>query len=178
VLRRIEALDPLNPILKGWNAWMLSSLDRNDEAIAEARRALELDPANPYAYLPLGDALRAKGQMEKAIEAYQHGRALGNRARAALASIYAAVGRRAEALTLLDSLQTDAKHRYVGADVIASVYASLGERDQAFRLLDRAVADHCGQLVFAGFDHRWDPLRGDPRFALLMRKLGLRVWRR
>ena len=177
ILRNIEALDPLNPALKGWNAWMFSTLDRNDEAIDEAHRALELDPANPYAYLPLGDALRAKGQMQGAIEAYQKALALGNRARAALASTYAAVGRQAEARALLDSLRADASRRYVGADVIASVYASLGDNDEAFRWLDKALADRCGQLILAGFDHRWDPLRADPRFEVFMKKLGLTVWR-
>jgi tetratricopeptide (TPR) repeat protein len=177
LLRSIEALDPLNPILKGWNAWMLSTVDRNDEGIDEAHRALELDPSNPYAYFPVGDALRAKGQMQAAIDAYQHALGLGNRARAALAGIYAAVRRRAEALALLDSLRAVAKQRYVGADVIGTVYAALGQRDEAFRCLDKALVDRCGQLIFAGFDHRWDPLRGDPRFARLMQKLGMRVLR-
>jgi serine/threonine-protein kinase len=173
LLRRLEKEDPLNPLLFGWTAWMASSVGDYQGAISDAKRALEIDPQNPYAHLPMGDALLFSGDTTGAIASYLKAQALGNRARAALAAVYAATGRRPEALALLDSLKADAKRHYVSADVIASVYAALGDRDAAFQHLDRAFRDHAGQLVLAPVDRRWDPLRSDPRFKAFLAKLGL-----
>lgn len=175
VLRRVEVLDPLNPILKGWTAWILNMAGRHDAAIVEARAALELDPRNPYAYLPLGEALFARGDAAGAADAFRRGGGLGNRAIAGLASVYAAEGKRREARALLDSLQAASRRRYVGADVLASVYAAIGDRDRAFALLEQSARDRGGQLVVAAWDPRWTPLWHDPRWPAYLHRLGLTV---
>jgi eukaryotic-like serine/threonine-protein kinase len=173
MLRRVEKLDPLNPFLKGWTAWILTMVGHHDEAIAEAHSALEIDPANPYAYLPIGEAMNAKGDIAAAADAFRNGMALGNRAIAGLAAAYAAEGQERKSRNLLDSLITISRTQYVGADVIASVYAALGERDQAFAALKQCARDRCGQLVLAAWDPRWKPLRSDPRWAPFLRSIGV-----
>jgi hypothetical protein len=73
----------------------------------------------------------------------------------------------------LRDLETESRDRYVAADEIASVHAALGEREAAFAWLDRAVTERAAGVLFLRVRHRWDPLRADPRFATLVRRLGL-----
>ena len=65
-------------------------------------------------------------------------------------------------------------HSYVAPYNLAAIYAGLGEKDQAFAWLDRAYADRSGFLAFYfTTDTRLDNLRSDPRFAELLRRVGL-----
>ena len=74
------------------------------------------------------------------------------------------------ALARLDSLEHT---QYVTPYAKALVHVALGEPDEAFRYLDRAVAERVHWLVWLDRDSRWAPLRGDPRFAILLRRVGL-----
>jgi hypothetical protein len=53
------------------------------------------------------------------------------------------------------------------------VYAGLGEKDKAFEWLERAYRDHSGSVRYLKVEPRLDPLRSDPRFLELMRRIGL-----
>ena len=63
--------------------------------------------------------------------------------------------------------------RYVTPYAVALVHAALNEPDEAFRWLDRAVADRSHWLVWLARDSRWAPIRGDPRFAAIERRVGV-----
>jgi len=91
---------------------------------------------------------------------------------AALGHVYATSGRRREALRVLDDLETRSKSGYVSSLDIATVRLGLGDTDAALIRLDRAVQDHDGGLVFLAVDPRYDPVRQDPRFQCLLRRIG------
>lgn len=87
---------------------------------------------------------------------------------------YAMTGRKAEAQNVLDHLSALSKHEYVAPKNVAIIYAALGEKDKAFDLLEqayenRSLASGQGIKAFPGFD----PLRSDPRFADLLRRINL-----
>jgi tetratricopeptide (TPR) repeat protein len=83
------------------------------------------------------------------------------------------LGDRSQALWVLEELRALSKQRFVSAYYFALVYAGMGEKDQAFAWLEKACEERAGQVVFLKVDVEWDPLRSDPRFAGLVRRVGL-----
>jgi hypothetical protein len=74
---------------------------------------------------------------------------------------------------LIDELKQLSSQGYVGPTSLALIYAGLGDKDQAFAWLDKGYQWHSFQMQWLGVEPRWDNLRSDPRFADLLRRLGL-----
>ena len=87
---------------------------------------------------------------------------------------YAVSGHRAEALNSLTQLKQTASHRYVPTLYLAMIYTGLHDNDKAFEWLNKAYDEHCDYLVYLPTEPMADPLRGDPRFSRLLRRLGLK----
>jgi Flp pilus assembly protein TadD len=94
-------------------------------------------------------------------------------AKAGLGYVYAVSGSKAEARKILAELQHLSEHSYVPATDMALIYAGLGEKDKAFARLDKAYEEHSFSLSNLKVEPRFDPLRSDPRFADLLRHIGL-----
>jgi hypothetical protein len=93
---------------------------------------------------------------------------------AALGYLYAKSGRRKDAEGLLAEFSALAREgRYPSSYAIAVIYAGLGQEDEVFRRLDDAYRERSHWLVWLKRDPRWDGVRADPRFAKLVRKVGL-----
>jgi hypothetical protein len=84
-------------------------------------------------------------------------------------------GRRAEAQKVLDQLTARAKQKYVPAYFSARIYAGLGQKDKAFEWLEKAFDDRSIGMSFGtiAVDPVFDPLRSDPRFHDLLRRMNL-----
>jgi hypothetical protein len=82
-------------------------------------------------------------------------------------------GKQVEARKTLSQLIERSKREYVGGYELAWIHAALGEKDLAFQQLARSYQDHQPQLAFLKVDPRLDPLRSDPRFPELVRKMNL-----
>ena len=92
--------------------------------------------------------------------------------RGQLANAYAVTGNRAKALEILEQLKALSKERYVVPVDIAIIYTGLGDRDSAFQWLEKAYQEHAARITEVSEPH-FDSLRSDPRFADLMRRIGL-----
>ena len=91
-----------------------------------------------------------------------------------MAMLYAISGKRAEALKIIDHLNELSATSYVAPYNIAAIHAGLGNKDEAFAALDRAYNERSALLaLYFTNDPRMDSLRSDPRFAELVRKIGL-----
>jgi tetratricopeptide (TPR) repeat protein len=90
---------------------------------------------------------------------------------AAIGHAYATEGRKSEALKVLDQLKELSKRRYVSAYWIAQIYAALGEKEQAFEWLRKAYEERSVWMVYLKVDPGLDPLRSDPRFQELVRRM-------
>lgn len=160
--------DPFNLVLYTGVGNALALLGRYDEAIAQYRRAIELDPEFEIAHDNLGTLLVDLNRYEEANAEFQKaGQRLG------VARLWTLRGRPAEARALLAELEQAAKERYVSPLEPAILHAALGEKDAAFACLDEAFRTRVPALSHVKVDRVWQPLRSDPRFADLLRRMKL-----
>jgi tetratricopeptide (TPR) repeat protein len=170
--RRAVELDPISIGTRVGLTARLFFTRHYDDVIDEALRILELQPENAGGYYFLGAAYALEGRHEEAIAALQRSIELDPESPTrlvALAWVYARDGQREKALELLE----DVPEQGSNLKEIALVYGELGELDRAFDYLDRAYAEDPGTLNEMRADPAADPLRQDPRFDELMKKLGL-----
>ncbi len=167
--------DPLSPHCRGILANVLAMARRFEEAFAESHAGIKLDPSYPFSYEPLGLAYAGLGKNGEAIEAFRQlviaspGEPLSQ---ALLGWALGLARRRQEALSILEALERRRSQDYVGAGLLAWVCVGLGDHDQAISWLrqsaeerDSVMATHLNTLLV------FDPLRSDPRFQALLRKM-------
>jgi len=174
-VKRAEELEPLSVSVKAHVALVLYFSRRYDEAIEAGKKATEMDNSSPVAHQRLGSAYEQKGMFPEAIAEFQkavNGSGRVQLAVASLAHTFALAGKRAEAEKLLDELRERSKTEYVSSYLMAEIYVALGEKEAAFKLLDKAYDEGSIDLVLAKVDPRLDPLRDDPRFGELLKKMG------
>jgi hypothetical protein len=90
-----------------------------------------------------------------------------------LATAYARAGHRTEALRLINELKRRRQTSYIPAGAFISPYMGLGDYNQAFVWLERAYQEKSNILQFLKVHPFFDPVRGDPRFADLVHRVGL-----
>ncbi len=175
VLRRVQQLDPLSPIAGSFIASTYLMARRNDEAFREAQKALELDPNNPFSRELLAMAYGAKGNHAAAIVELEKVKPMlpTSQVVGALGLEYALAGRREDALKVLTELQQMAQQQYVSPFDVALVQVGLGDKDQAFAALEKAREDQSEWMGWLQSFAPLDSLRTDPRFADLVRRVGL-----
>ena len=172
--RYATELDPMGVIINTVAGRTLHYARRYDEAIEQLKKIVDLDQSSPTAHVRLGDVYVTKRMYREAVAEYQMAIKLGdagNEVQIRLGAAYAKMGERERALDIIKGLQT--RDSYVSAGQLAILYAALGEREQAFASLERAYAEHSPSLQFVKVDPAFDSLRSDPRFADLVRRVGL-----
>jgi DNA-binding winged helix-turn-helix (wHTH) protein/tetratricopeptide (TPR) repeat protein len=170
-LRRARELAPRSVVASSLLAFALGQDGQRVEALEECRRARSLDPSSPWPpfYAGLFDVVFDRRE-EAAAEFGEAARLSRDPAfEASRAYGLARLGRRPEAEAALRALE----NRGVSAYHVALVKEALGDRDSAIALLNRAVAERSPWLPFLACDTRAFPLRGDPRFAAILRTAGL-----
>jgi TolB-like protein/Flp pilus assembly protein TadD len=176
-LRRAQELDPLSLVINSVLGSILAVAGRDDEAIEQLRKTIEIDPTFDLTHWFLGQAYEDKGQLAEAIAQYEKATQLNPdpAVLASLARAYALTGRKEEARKILDNLTTESGQRYVPAYSLAVIHLSLGEKEEALRLLEKSYEDlapfDTGVYGSIKIDRRLEPLRGEPRFEALVRKV-------
>jgi len=167
--RKALELDPLSPV----NSFALADeyfLAREyDKAIAQAKKTLELDPSSSASFAAIGGSYEQLKDYSKATETWiryeelngHHGRAKEIR------RIFETEG-------YSGYLRWDAKDSLAGGDDYGAAveFAMLGDKEAAFAALERAFASR-SQVVDMNLDPRLDNIRSDPRYADLLRRIGL-----
>jgi serine/threonine protein kinase/tetratricopeptide (TPR) repeat protein len=169
-------LDPLSPRISASVGFFLYFARRYGEALEELNKALEVDPNHSVTHELLGWVYEVTGKYKDALKCYRRAIELGGISKdpeADMASCYALMGKREEARKILDNLTEYAKGNFVSSVDIAFVFAALGENDQAFARLEKAFRERDPYLLDVRTYHRFVPLRSDPRYADLLRRIGL-----
>ena len=173
-MRKAESLDPLSLVINADLAELLALAHSYDESIQQSRKTIEMDPNFGLAHNHLGQAYLQKHMYDEAIAELQKAVQLssgGPTCMANLARADVASGKRSEAEKLLGDLKKRSSPGYSHGSEIAVIYASLGDTDQAMNWLEKGYEERFnpGVLLRPGFD----PLRSDPRFQNLVRRIGL-----
>jgi TolB-like protein/DNA-binding winged helix-turn-helix (wHTH) protein/Tfp pilus assembly protein PilF len=173
-LKKAESLDPLSLIIGADLAEELLIAHRYDEAIRQSRKTMAMDPFFAVAHYELGQAFVQKHMYSEAIAELQKAIELSAGSTtftSNLAYAYAVSGMRNEAVKILNDLKNQSHHTVSNAPEIALVYLGLEDKDQAMAWLEKAYAERFnpGVLLRPAFD----PLRADPRFQDLLRRIGL-----
>ena len=128
------------------------------------------------AHVKLARNLVQQGKYEDAIAEYKQVMNLMGRTSqmlGELGSAYAVSGQRAEALKLLEELKEMSANRYVSPLDFAFIYTGLGDKEQALAYLEKAYQERSTWLMWINVDPHFDPLRSDPRFTDLLRRMNL-----
>jgi TolB-like protein/DNA-binding winged helix-turn-helix (wHTH) protein/Flp pilus assembly protein TadD len=181
-------------------AWYLLNLGRFDEARAQIKYAEELDPVSPVsrnllAYVDvlsghtdraieeftstgwdtgLGLAYVQKKMYPEAIAAFQRVEGRWGRQPAVLANlawVYGLAGRKHDAQKLINELNEVARHRYVAPALFMNAYLGIGDKDAALTWMERGIEEQDQGLVKSKVDPSLDPLRSEPRFQALVRRM-------
>ncbi len=168
--------DPVSASVSHTLVVQLALARRSDEAIDESRRTIEIDPNFAVAHDVLAYLLVAKGRHDDALAESQKAVALSPVSpmfKAGLGYVHARVGQSDAARKIIGELTAASRHRYTPALAFAIVHLGLGERDQALTWLEKAYAERFNRLAYLRREPVWDPLRADPRFQDLLRRIGL-----
>ena len=173
--QRARELDPLGTVDSNMG-WTLFQARHYDEAILDLRSVAAVSPEDAYAHWFLGFALIANGQPDQAIAPLEKARSLSGGSPAVIGVLvraYAHAGRRTDALRLLDELKRRQHAGYVPTAAFVNAYLGLGDNERAFAWLERAYQEKAEILQYLKVHPFFDPLRGDPRFANLIHRVGL-----
>jgi tetratricopeptide (TPR) repeat protein len=181
-------------------AWYLFSMGRFDEAKSQIRNAGELDPMNPFnraesAFVALfsreydlavkdfgdvdhdiglGWAYGQEKMYSKAIFAFQNAARKRGRIPVVVANLawaYGIAGRKLEAQKLIDELQDISRDRYVSPSAFVNAYVGLGDKNNALTWIERGYEERDPGLTWLKVFPIWDPLRSEPRFQAVLRRM-------
>jgi tetratricopeptide (TPR) repeat protein len=155
---------------------VLSMARRFEEALEAARRAVELDPLYSVAFERLAEAYMGMGRHEEAITALRKAADISGGSllwKSVLGHAYALAGRKGEAREILDELLAPSNRGKVFSEHIAWIFAGLGEKEKALQWLEAAYDARDPNMVMLKVWPAWDPLRGEPRFQALLKRMKL-----
>jgi eukaryotic-like serine/threonine-protein kinase len=178
--KHAQELDPLSPTPAGDLGYGYMVAQRFDEAILQGKKAIALDPNAMWLHAMLAWAYARKGEYPQAIAEYEklgpEGLVVSEENQllaTGLGWVYAIAGRREDALRVIKDFKSLSARTYVDPSWIAAIYSGLQDKNRAFELLEKSYRDHSANLAFLKPDPFWDNLRSDPRYADLLRRMGL-----
>jgi eukaryotic-like serine/threonine-protein kinase len=177
-INRAHQLDPLSPIISKVVGDIQVMARQYDEAIVGCKKLADENPTFAPVHYCLLRAYWGKRMYPQVIEEWKaYGQLSGDRNRSEFASAaeqgFRSAGWKGAVTKGIQTRLAQRKIGYSSAYDIAELYAQLGDKDQAFRWLNTACQEHDWLVVSLRTDFSLDPIRSDPRFAELVRKVGL-----
>jgi len=183
-MKRAQELDPLSFIINVHMGRAFYYSRQHDRAIEQLKKTLELYPHSVYSHsfyatLDLARAYEQSRMYNEAIDVLRRLQVPPSKSDKSqydvdLAYAYAVTGRKRESMAILEHLISQPKENapLVVLD-IACIYAALGETDKAFEWIEKAYDEHLDRLIYIKAEPRYDPIRSDPRFANILRRMRL-----
>jgi Tfp pilus assembly protein PilF len=175
-IKHAQELDPLSLVINTTMGMVFYYQRQPVQAVAQLRKTLELDSSFAPALLQLGVVHVYQRQPEEALTAYRRATNLTGANPISLslqAHAYGIFGRREEVNKILNDFQKPSLRRYVSPSHMVLVYLGLDDKENAFAWLDKAYAERSNYLIYLNVEPLVDGLRGDPRFAALLQKVGV-----
>jgi tetratricopeptide (TPR) repeat protein len=175
VARGALATDPGSAAFSHNVAVQMYLARRYDDAIVQSQETLKIIPNFAQAYAVLAQSYAAKSMLDEALEANAHHAELTHNwpfARALEGYLRGRQGNSNQAPQQIQELTKASTTRYVPAITFALVYVGMGDKDHAFVWLNKAYDERFTRLAYIRQETFWDPLRSDPRYTELIRKMG------
>jgi DNA-binding winged helix-turn-helix (wHTH) protein/TolB-like protein len=172
-LEAANRLDPLHAEMADWGHWALFTLGERDAARSWIEQKMRQHPDIGMVFSGASVAASIAGDHEQAIKLARRGAELDGSALALiiLGHAYGRAGQQNEVLPLL--AQAERTGTFACPYESAAAYLSIGDKERAFAQLGEAVEKRSNCMIFLRNDPRWAPIRSDPRFAVLLRRVGL-----
>jgi len=174
-VRKAAELDPLTPLFQAHVAWILHCLHRDEEAMGVMKSGLEIFPNDYYMLRIMIYCCGGCGHGELALDAAEKivGWAKTGPVGEALRGFaHAVAGNREEARRVAALSEQRWKGESDVSYWLSVIYTALGDKDHALTWLERTYEARLGLLVIINVEPLFDPLRGEPRFQAILRKLG------
>jgi serine/threonine protein kinase/tetratricopeptide (TPR) repeat protein len=175
-IRRAKEIDPVSLIVSTNEGWILFCARQYDSAIEQLQKSIEMDPSFANAHYKLALVYEAKGMYKEAVEEFLKHEPLSGTSQekvATLRAAYSESGWEGFCQQQLERLKKAATEGYVSPKYFVLTYLQLGEKDRAFEWLEKAYQERGEVLLYLKVDPRFDPLRSDPRFSDLLRRVEL-----
>jgi len=172
---RAVELEPLSLIANAVLVGVYVNAGQNEKGLIQAKKTYELDPTFALSKFWLGLAYIANGKYDDSLAVTEGADAtsIGDLERSVRALAFARAGRRKEAEAVIAGIREAGRSRYVRSYYFAWIYTALGDKDKALAELEKSFEDRDCYLGRATVDPFLDPLRDDPRFKDLLKRMGL-----
>jgi len=176
MIEKAQELDPLSSAI-GNNVVQIYMIRKDFTKMTESTlKLIELDPNYSVGYQLLGESYLKLGRETEAIANLQKSMEMSNRGVSNLSFLgngYAVIGRRDEAEAIIKELEQRYDRKESSGRNIAAIYAGLGEKDKAFEWLEKDFQSRSGELAFIRWYMQFEPLRDDPRYKDLLKRMNL-----
>jgi serine/threonine protein kinase/Tfp pilus assembly protein PilF len=169
-------MSPLEVALNFHLGWALYMARQPDQCIAHSRKAIEMELHPFWNHFMLGWGYEQKGNYPEAIQALEQSVENSKQSPVTvwtLGHAYAVGGRSEDANRLLRNLIEKSQTKYVPPYEIGMIYLGLGQKERAFEYFENGYGERSGWMAYLKVDPRLDPVRSDPRFQDLYRRVGL-----
>jgi len=175
-IKKASELEPTSLIIQSDLASVYRYMGQFDEALKIDRRTVEMDPNYAQSRFGTAHALSRLGDHDGAVREISKGIELSGgstRMKSVLGIVQARAGNKEEAQKIIDGLVANSAKEHVTPEDIAMIYSVMGDKDRAFEWLERAYAERSCWLYELNVDPDWEPIRDDPRFHDLVKRIGL-----
>jgi eukaryotic-like serine/threonine-protein kinase len=181
-MKRAQELDPFSIVINAELGLPYLYARQYDQAIIQFQKAIEMDPSFAFAHFALGEAYDRKGRYEEAIAEHEKALELAGgdvpqvwpAMTGQLKGAYQSLGEKGYWQKRLELTKKLYEQHAATAEAVAEMYAIVGDKEQAFAWLEKSYQQHEDFLVFLNIQPEFDALHSDPRFAELMRRVGLK----
>ncbi|HJW13572.1 MAG TPA: tetratricopeptide repeat protein, partial [Thermoanaerobaculia bacterium] len=171
--KRAVEVDPLTPIYSAWLGWMYWQAGRNEDAIAAAKKSLEVNADFPWGLYVLGSVYAHQRRFDEAVAIHRRAARASPVLGWPLGHTYALAGRKEEARKLASELEKNPTPMNIWG--LAEIHTALGDKDAAFRWLEEGFRTRMVWMPWIGREIIFAPLRSDPRFQDLKRRIGIPI---
>ncbi len=174
--KRALEVEPLDLNMGANLAWLYMFSRQNDKALEQAKKIYEMEPTFPVGRWMLGEGYVMSGMYQESLALNEPILQADPTSQYTLRNVgvaYAKLGRTHDAEQIVQRYKELRKTQYVLSYRFATVYAALGDRDAAFAELDRAFDERDWQLQRIKVDPFMDPLRDDPRYKAMLKRMNL-----